>query len=128
MDFSVTLYEILRDGSSVLLTPDQIRARYRNSVRQEELVKPGEINRYVFEGFTFFSRQVAKGSRLRLVLNCPNSIYMQKNYNSGSVVSDETAKDASTAHVKVYHDVPHQSLLELPVVKMGSGPSSNGAR
>lgn len=100
-----------------MLTQDQIRARHRNSVRQEELVKPGEINRYVFEGFTFFSRQVAKGSRLRLVLNCPNSIYMQKNYNSGGVVSDETAKDARTAHVTLYHNGSHPSLLELPMVR-----------
>ena len=116
-DFSVTLYEILPDGTSVQLTSDNIRARYRESLSQEKLIKPGEINPYVFDGFTFFSRQIAKGSRLRLVLSCPNSIYVEKNYNSGGVVADETAKDAKTAHITVYHDAAHPSRLELPLVQ-----------
>jgi putative CocE/NonD family hydrolase len=116
-DFLVALYEVLSDGSSILLTQDQLRARYRNSLRKEELIKSGEINRYVFDSFSFFSRQIAKGSRLRLVLTCPNSIYWQKNYNSGGVVSDETGKDAHTAHVTLYHDAEHPSALELPIVK-----------
>ncbi len=116
-DFVATLYEMLPDGSSVQLTSDNIRARYRESLSQEKLVKPGEVNQYVFDGFTFFSRRIAKGSRLRLVLNCPNTIYLEKNYNSGSVVADETAKDARTAHVIVYHDADHPSRLDLPIVQ-----------
>ena len=116
-DFAATLYEILPDGTSVQLTSDLIRARYRESLSQEKFVKPGEVNQYVFDGFTFFSRRIAKGSRLRLVLNCPNSIYLEKNYNSDGVVADETAKDAHTAHVTVYHDASHPSRLELPVVR-----------
>jgi len=72
---------------------------------------------YVFDGFTFFSRRIAKGSRMRLVLNCLNSIYWEKNYNSGGVVANETAKDARTAHITVYHDAAHPSRLELPVVQ-----------
>src|SRR5579864_294854 len=115
-DFTATLYEILPDGTSVQLTSDLIRARYRESLSQEKFVKPGEVNQYVFDGFTFFSRRIAKGSRLRLVLNCPNSINLEKNYNSDGVVAEETAKDARTAHVTVYHDASHQSRLELPVV------------
>jgi putative CocE/NonD family hydrolase len=116
-DFEATLYEILPDGTSVALTSDAIRARYRESLSQEKLVKPGEINQYVFDGFTFFSRRIAKGSRLRLVLDCPNSIYLEKNYNSGGVVADEIAKDARTAHITVYHDAVHPSRLELPLVE-----------
>jgi uncharacterized protein len=116
-DFSATLYEILADGTSVELTSDLIRARYRESLTQEKLIKPGEINQYTFDTFTFFSRQVSKGSRLRLVLNCPNSINTEKNYNSGGVVAEETGKDAKTAHITVYHDSAHPSRLELPLVQ-----------
>ena len=115
-DFSATLYEILSDGNSVELTNDLLRARYRDSLTQGKLVKPGEIDQYVFDSFTFFSRRIAKGSRLRLVLTCPNSIYLEKNYNSGGVVAEETSKDARTAHVTVYHDGAHPSRLELPIV------------
>jgi hypothetical protein len=41
---------------------------------------------------------------------------VEKNYNSGGVVADETAKDARTAHVTLYHDAAHPSALEIPVV------------
>jgi uncharacterized protein len=116
-DFQVSVFEIKKDGTSVLLTEDMMRARYRESLRREKLVKPGEINRYEFNGFTFFSRRIAKGSRLRLLLRSPNSIGLQKNYNSGGVVAEESGKDARTAHITLYHDAEHPSLLEIPVVK-----------
>jgi hypothetical protein len=93
-----------------------LRARYRDSLVSEKFAKPGEINRYQFDGFTFFSRKIAKGSRLRLFLACPNSIQLEKNYNSGKVVAAESAKDARTAHITLYHDLPHASFLEIPIV------------
>jgi len=116
-DFQVNLSEILFNGKNVLLTQDFLRARYRESLRQEKLITPGEINRYEFNGFTFFSRRIARNSCLRLTISSPNSIYLQKNYNSGGVVAEESGRDARVAHVAVYHDANHPSCLELPVVK-----------
>ncbi len=116
-DFTVDLSEILPDGSAVHLTSDLMRARYREGTDHEKLVKPGEITQYDFTGFTFFSRKIAKGSRLRLILGSPNDPGLEKNYNSGGVVADETAKDAHTAHIVIYHDAQHPSTLEIPVVK-----------
>ncbi len=114
-DFEVNLYEITPQGGSILLTGDTMRARYRNSLRNEELVPVGEIVEYTFSGFTFFSRQVQQGSRLRLVFKCINSINFEKNYNSGGKVRLESGKDARTAHVKLYHDAQHASCLEIPL-------------
>jgi putative CocE/NonD family hydrolase len=116
-DLAVSVDEILPNGSSVHLTSDLLRARYRESLRRPMLVTPGEINRYEFTSFQYFSRQIAKGSRLRLVLQCPNSIQMEKNYNSGGDVARETAKDARTAHIRLVHDAAHPSHLELPIVE-----------
>lgn len=116
-DFAVTLYEIMSDGTSIRLTRDWMRARYRESLREEKLVTPGEIYPYEFKGFYFFSRQIAQGSRLRLVLKSPNSILIQKNYNSGGVVAQESAEDARTALITLYHDAEHPSFLELPVAR-----------
>ena len=56
-DFMVTLSEIFPNGKVIRLTQDMLRARYRESQRQEKLVVPGEINLYTFSGFTFFSRR-----------------------------------------------------------------------
>lgn len=116
-DFQVVISEITPDGRHIQLTQDRIRARYRESLREEKLIIPGEINRFEFTDFTFFSCRVAKGSRLRLLIRCPNSIYIQKNYNSGGVVAEESGKVARTARVTLYHDTDHLSYLELPVVK-----------
>lgn len=114
-DFEAILYEVRKDGTSIALTSDLLRARYRESREQARLVEPGAVLRYEFSSFLFFSRRIAKGSRLRLVFGAINSIYKQKNYNSGGVVADESAKDARTAHVQVYHGAEYPSMLELPL-------------
>lgn len=114
-DLEADLYEIQPDGTSIALWSDLRRLRYRESLREAKLVKPGEIVRCDFDPGLFVARRLMKGSRLRLVVNSPNSIFWQKNYNSGGVVADETAKDARTAHVKVYHDAQHASVLQLPL-------------
>jgi putative CocE/NonD family hydrolase len=113
-DFQATVYEIKKDGSSVVLGQDALRARFRESLVQEKLSKPGEINRYEFKGFNYISRQLAAGSRLRLVVGAANSIMLEKNYNSGRPLGSETKKDAETAHVRLHHDAEHPSCLELP--------------
>jgi len=116
-DLDADLYEILPGGRSVALTGSSMRARFRESAREEKLVTPGKPEKYVFDSFTFFSRRVAKGSVLRLFIHCPNSPGVEKNYNSGGVVAAETGKDAKTAHVTLLHDAEHPSTLEVPVVK-----------
>ena len=116
-DLEADLFEILPDGSSVSLTSATMRTRYRESLREAKPVPAAETEKYVFDNFTFFSRRVAKGSRLRLIVGSINSIGVEKNYNSGGVVAAETAKDARTAHISLVHDAEHRSALELPIVK-----------
>jgi putative CocE/NonD family hydrolase len=114
-DFQATVYEIRPDGSSVQLTTTTLRARYRESLRAQRLVPPGEVLRYRFDNFPFFARRLAKGSRLRLFFRSPNTTELQKNYNGGGVVADETVRDARTAHVTIYHDRQRPSALEIPI-------------
>jgi putative hydrolase, CocE/NonD family len=115
VDLSAHLYEIQPDGTSILLWNDTRRLRYRDSLREAKLVKPGEIVRCEFNPGLFVARRLMKGSRLRLVVSSPNSIHWQKNYCSGGVVAEETAKDARTCHVQVYHDATHPSTIQLPL-------------
>jgi len=116
-DLEVDLFEILPDGGSVTLTGATMRARYRESLREAKSVPAGAVEKYVFDNFMFFSRRIAKGSRLRLIVSSINSTGAEKNYNSGGVVAAETAKDAKTAHITLVHDPEHPSALELPIVK-----------
>lgn len=114
-DLQANLYEILPDGSSVLLSYDQLRARYRESLSHERLAVPGQIERYDFGRFTWFARRIGKGSRLRLVVQSLNSSQWEKNYGSGKKVAEESGADARVAHVTLYHDAEHPSALELPI-------------
>ena len=115
-DVYVTLYEIKNDGSSIALTSDRLRARYRESLSKETPVTPGEVNRFDFQRFDYFSRLIAEGSRLRLFIRPGNMQHQQRNYNSGKPVHLETRGDARTATVKLHHGPNHRSRLILPIV------------
>lgn len=114
-DFSVNIYEIREDGSSIPLTSDTIRARYRESEREPRLVHTKAPLRYEFDRFTFVSQQVKKGSRLRLTIGPINSIYSEKNYNSDGLVEHESMADAHPVSVTLYHDAAHPSTLYVPL-------------
>ena len=115
-DLSADLYEILPDGTSIALWSDVRRLRYRESLREEKFVKPAEIVRCDFAPGLFVARRISKGSRLRLVVTSLNSIFLEKNYNSGGVVANETAANSRTAHVRILHDAQHASALDIPFI------------
>jgi putative CocE/NonD family hydrolase len=114
-DFRASVYDVAPDGSAVLLSSDWIRARYRTSLREARLVESTAPLRYDFNRFTFVSREIGTGHRLRLVVGPINSIYSQKNYNSGGVVSAESMRDARTVTVRMLHGPEHASVLHVPL-------------
>lgn len=114
-DFSVTVYDIGSDGRGVFLAWDSMRARYRESLREERLIRTREPLLYAFENFTFVARRVAAGHRLRLVIGPLNTIHHEKNYNSGGVVARESMRDARAVTVRLFHDARHPSVLHVPV-------------
>jgi len=114
-DLAAFLYEIRPDGSSVQIGTQFLRARYRKGLRTAEPVKPGAIERYDFDHFSFIARRIGKGSRLRLAIGPLNTRYFEKNYNTGGVVAEESGKDARTVTVTVYHDAQHPSALVMPL-------------
>jgi putative CocE/NonD family hydrolase len=116
-DIWVTLYEVTAAGKALNLDDVPLRLRYRESRVQPTLITPGQATKVEFDRFRFMSRAVARGSRIRLVIQSPNSIRVQKNYNSGGDVALETAKDAKTAHIQLLHEGNTWSVLELPVAK-----------
>ena len=114
-DFSVNVYEIRQDGTSILLSSDLMRARYRLNPREPKLIGTREPLRYDFQRFTFVSREITKGSRLRLILAPVNSIYSQRNYNSDGVAAEESMQDARPVTVTLFHDRSHPSALFVPI-------------
>jgi len=41
--------------------------------------------------------------------------FLGKELLLGGVVAEETAKDARTCHVQIYHDATHASTIQLPL-------------
>jgi len=121
-DFLVIIDEIREDGTSIELTSDNLRARYRESAREPKLISTKGPLRYDFDHFTFLSQEVKKGSRLRLTIGPINSIYREKNYNSGGVVQSELMADARPVTVTLYHDQEHPSTLYVP---LGAAPAAD---
>jgi putative CocE/NonD family hydrolase len=113
-DFRASVYEVDLDGSVILLTTDFMRARHRRGLRTQELVRTREPLRYDFERFMFVSRRIKESNRLRLVIGPINSIFWQRNYNGGGVVSEESIQDARSVTVRLFHDRSHPSALYVP--------------
>jgi putative CocE/NonD family hydrolase len=114
-DIIVSVHEIDPEGGSLLLATDCLRARYRRSPRVAELVVTNEPLRYEFCNFNFISRMIRRGSRLRLVLAPANSIFSQRNYNSGGVVAEESIHDARTVTVRLHHGAGSPGVLHVPL-------------
>lgn len=125
-DFRACVYDVGIDGSVVLLTSDSMRARYRTSLREQQLIGGTEPLCYEFDRFTFTSRLLRKGHRLRLVFGPINSIYSQKNYNSGGVVAAESMRDARPVTVRLFHDRQHPSTLFVPLGQPPHGAAGRG--
>jgi putative CocE/NonD family hydrolase len=114
-DFHVAIYDVDPDGSSVYLTEQTFRARYREGLRIEKLIETHAPLRYEFDRFQFISRVIGKGHRLRLVFGPNHSLGWEKNYNSGKAVADQTMADARAVTVRLFHDGAHPSVLHVPI-------------
>jgi len=117
-DFEILLYEVKPTGEEIYLTTDILRARFRNGLEKEELCTPGQIYKYEFKTPYLFVRQLSKGSRIRLILRNLNSPHYQKNFQSGGIISEETAKNSKTGIFKFYHNAKYSSQLEIPLLRL----------
>jgi hypothetical protein len=115
-DFEFLLFEIKKDGKTIFLTTDYLRARYSESLKQEKLISKNIPYNYEFNTPYIFIRNISKDSRLRLIIRNLNSPHYQKNFQSGKDVSHETSKDAQTGHFSVYHNFSYPSKLTIPVL------------
>ncbi|MFB6099466.1 MAG: CocE/NonD family hydrolase [Salinibacter sp.] len=103
-DLAAWVYEIRPTGKTIYLGQTALRARHRKGVDTSALVEPGTVQRYRFDRFYWTSRQIQKGSRIRLVIAPLNDPERQKNYNSGAPPMQETVEDARTATVRLHMD------------------------
>jgi putative CocE/NonD family hydrolase len=112
-DWFVSLVEIEKDGKTFSLASGKLRARFRNGVKNAELLKPGEIYEYKLDlwhtGIT-----VPAGCKLRVEVASASFPAFSRNLNTGG--HNETETKFVSATQAIYHDKQHPSHVLLPVI------------
>ena len=112
MDFSVTLYEHMANGSYLQLSSYMARASHVVDRSERHLLTPGKRTRLPFESERLTSRLLGEGSRLVVVIGINKQPGLQINYGTGGDVSDETVADASVPLRVEWHP---DSYLDIPI-------------
>lgn len=94
VDIGINLYEQTPDGRYFQLSYFIGRASYAASLEKRQLLTPGNVNVFSFSNTRMISKQLAKGSRLVVVININQNPFEEINYGTGKEVSKETIADA----------------------------------
>lgn len=112
-DWFVSLSEVDNGGKIFPLAQGKIRARFRKSMKNPEMLKPNEIYEYTIDlwhtGIT-----IPAGSRLRIEVASAAFPLFSRNLNTGGQNEIETKFIA--AQQTIYHDKNHPSYILLPVI------------
>jgi putative CocE/NonD family hydrolase len=112
-DWFMRLSQVGRDGTILPLVHGVIRARYRNSFAEPEMLIPGEIYEYHLDmwqtGIT-----VPEDARLRAEVASASFPMFSRNLNTGG--HNEMEDDFAVAEQRVYHTPDYPSHILLPVI------------
>jgi uncharacterized protein len=113
-DFTGKLVDVWPDGKAYNLVDAVVRARYRESDYQAELIRPGKIYRYSFSlGVT--SNVFKAGHRIRIQISSSNFPKWDRNLNTGHPIGQDAVLKAAVQ--TIYHDKKHPSCVVLPVIQ-----------
>jgi putative CocE/NonD family hydrolase len=111
-DWVVRITDVFPDGRSINIIVGYARARFRNGMSTETLLKPGEIVRYEIP-FTWTSYQFAAGHRMRLAVASAAAGSYAVNANSGNPTANDV--DLHIANQRIFHSSRYPSHVELSV-------------
>lgn len=115
-DFTGKLIDVYPDGRALLLTDGILRARYRNSPSQMELLRPGTIYELRID-LVATANVFRAGHCIRLEVSSSNFPRFDRNSNTGGLIAQETETESVIALNKIFHDVVHPSYLNLPLIE-----------
>jgi len=112
-DFTATLIDVYPDGRAYNMADGIIRARFRKSIFEPELVTPGDINEYIINmGNT--SHLFRKEHRIRIDISSSNFPGCDRNMNTGNPVGVDA--EGIPAMQTIYHQQGYPSYIDLPVI------------
>jgi putative CocE/NonD family hydrolase len=127
-DFTAALVDVFPDGYGQLMQEGVVRARYRHSDREEELLRPESPEPVEIDLWAAYYVMPA-GHRLRLEVSSSGFGRWDRNLNTGHPLGMDTAR--RVARNTVYHSRSLQSCVVLPVLQIDSienPPKSPAAR
>lgn len=112
-DFTAKLVDVYPDGKAYNIADGILRARYRKSILQPELITPGDINEYCIDmGAT--SNLFLKGHRIRIDISSSNFPRYDRNMNTGNPLGEDAR--GIPAMQTVFHGAGYASYIDLPVI------------
>jgi putative CocE/NonD family hydrolase len=112
-DFTAKLVDVYPDGHAYNLADGIVRAQYRNSFTNPELLKPGEITEFIIRlGHT--SQLFRHGHCMRLDITSSNFPTFDRNLNTGHRIGEDA--QGIPALQTIYHQSGQASYLDLPVI------------
>ena len=100
-------------GVAINVADSILRARYRNSWEQAELLTPGQIYEFTFQLYPT-SNVFKAGHRIRLDISSSNFPRFDVNPNTGGALGQE--RRLELAHQAIYHDSEHPTRIVLPII------------
>lgn len=115
-DFTAKLIDLYPDGRAFNLANGILRARYRRSMEQPELLQPGEICEFRIDLWSI-ANCFLPGHRIRLEVAGSDFPEFSRNSQTGGSIADDV--ELRVARQTVFHDGEHRSCLILPVLERG---------
>jgi len=112
-DFTAKLVDVCPDRTAWNLTDGIIRARYRNSDTEPELIEPGKVYKYEIDLWVT-SNVFLEGHRIRVEVSSSNFPRFDRNPNTGHPFGQDA--EVATADQTIYHNADYPSHLFLPVI------------
>jgi putative CocE/NonD family hydrolase len=113
-DFTARLCVVDVSGRSVNLQEGILRARYRESLSEPELMTPGEVYEFTID-LGPVGAKIPAGSRLRLDISSSDFPQWDRNLNTGGVPLHEGPTAAKPATQTVFHSGDYASRVRLYV-------------
>ncbi|MEU6745932.1 CocE/NonD family hydrolase [Spirillospora sp. NPDC046719] len=115
-DFTGKLVDVHPDGRAIYLTDGILRARYRNSLAEPELLEPEQVYEITLD-LSVTSNVFLPGHRIRLEVSSSNFPRFDRNTNTGGCIAEESLEEAVAATNRILHGPEHPSRLVLPIIR-----------
>ncbi|QFG22884.1 CocE/NonD family hydrolase [Actinomadura sp. WMMB 499] len=114
-DFTGKLVDVFPDGRALYLTDGLLRARYRTSLTEPELLEPDRVYEMVVDlGPT--ANVFLPGHRLRLEVSSSNFPHYDRNTNTGGNIPHDVDEPIVAVNT-ILHGPRHPSRLILPIIE-----------